>query len=70
MEKQAKGHGQCDLSCTVCSRDIQDLSPEKVQLLRTRLREAGSPIIGMLPKKSELDKDCIDFVKAKAKNNV
>lgn len=70
MEKQAKGHSQCDLSCTVCSRDINDLPPEKEQLLRTRLREAGSPILGMLPRKSELDKDCIDFVKAKAENNV
>lgn len=70
MEKQAKGHSQCDISCTVCSRDIKDLSPEKEQLLRARLREAGSPILGMLPRKSELDKDCIDFVKAKAENNV
>lgn len=70
MEKQAKGHRQCDLSCTVCSRDIKDLPPEKEQLLRSRLREAGSPILGMLPRKSELDKDCIDFVKAKAENNV
>lgn len=70
MEKQAKGHRQCDLSCTVCSRDIKDLPPEKEQLLRSRLRDAGSPILGMLPRKSELDKDCIDFVKAKAENNV
>lgn len=70
MEKQAKGHRQCDLSCTVCSRDIKDLPPEKEQLLRSRLREAGSPILGMLPRKSELDKDCIDFVKAKVENNV
>ena len=70
MEKQAKGHSQCDISCTVCSRDIKDLSPEKEQLLRSRLSEAGSPILGMLPRKSELDKDCIEFVKAKAENNV
>lgn len=70
MEKQAKGHSQCDLSCTVCSRDIKDLPAEKEQLLRSRLREAGSPILGMLPRKAELDKDCIDFVKAKVENNV
>ena len=70
MEKQAKGHRKCDLSCAVCSRDIKDLPPEKEQILRSRLRDAGSPILGMLPRKSELDKDCIDFVKAKAKNNV
>lgn len=66
MEKQAKGHTQCDISCTVCTRDITDLSPEKEELLRTRLREAGSPILGMLPYKAELDEECIAFVKAKA----
>lgn len=66
MEKQARGHDQCNLSCTVCTRDITDLSPEKEELLRTKLREAGSPILGMLPYKAELDEECIHFVKAKA----
>lgn len=66
MEKQAKGHSMCDISCTVCSRDIKDLSPEKEELLRNRLKEAGSPMMGMLPHKSELDAECIEFVKAKA----
>lgn len=70
MEKQAKGHRKCDISCTVCSRDIKELPPEDEELLRSRLREAGSPILGMLPKKSELDADCINFVKEKAKANV
>ena len=39
----------------ICSRDIHDLSPEKEQELRDALRSAGSPIIGMLPSKDELD---------------
>lgn len=66
MEKQAKGHSKCDISCTVCSRDITDLPPEKEKLLRDKLREAGSPMMGMLPYKAQLDADCITFVKAKA----
>lgn len=68
MERQAKGHSQCDLSCTVCSRDITDLSPEKEELLRNKLREAGSPLMGMLPYKEELDAECINFVKEKAED--
>lgn len=71
MQKQARGHAMCDISCTICTRDITSLPPEKEQLLRTKLREAGSPIIGMLPYKAELDKECIEFVRAKAeKKNV
>ncbi|MCD7826410.1 MAG: hypothetical protein LUH14_10710 [Clostridiaceae bacterium] len=71
MEKQAKGHTKCDISCTVCTRDITDLPPEKENLLRDRLRTAGSPLLGMLPYKEELDRACISFVKSKAeKKNV
>lgn len=66
MEKQAKGHSMCDISCTICTRDITDLSPEKEELLRATLKEAGSPMMGMLPYKDQLDKDCIAFVKSKA----
>lgn len=66
MEKQARGYEKCDLSCTVCTRDITDLPAEKQELLRARLREAGSPILGMLPYKAQLDEICIRFVKAKA----
>ena len=66
MELQAKGHQSCDVSCTVCTRDIKDLPPEQEEELRRRLREAGSPILGMLPKKAELDERCIRFVKGKA----
>lgn len=66
MEKQAKGHTQCDLSCTVCTRDITDLPPEKEERLRSKLRAAGSPMLGMLPYKAELDEECIHFVNTKA----
>lgn len=66
MEKQAKGHSQCNLSCTVCTRDITDLPPEKEEWLRSKLRAAGSPMLGMLPYKAELDEECIHFVYAKA----
>ena len=66
MEKQAKGHSKCDISCTVCTRDITDLPPDKEELLRAKLKEAGSPMMGMLPYKTQLDEDCIVFVKAKS----
>lgn len=62
MEKQAQGHKDCEISCTVCTRDIKDLSIEKEEELRTRMRLAGSPILGMLPRKKELDDECIKFV--------
>lgn len=66
METQAKGHKSCDISCTVCTRDINDLRPEQKEEVKNRLRAAGSPILGMLPRKSELDARCIRFVKSKA----
>lgn len=69
MEVQAKGHKLCDVSCTVCTRDINDLSPEQKEEVKSRLKAAGSPILGMLPRKSELDAHCIQFVKEKAKSN-
>lgn len=69
MEIQAKGHKSCDISCTVCTRDINDLCPEQKEEVKDRLKAAGSPILGMLPRKSELDARCIRFVKAKAASN-
>lgn len=65
MQDQAVGHQHCDASCVICTRDIHDLSPEKENELREKLREAGSPMIGMLPRKDELDNRCINFVKGK-----
>lgn len=55
MVFQAGGHQDSSASMVICSRDIHDLSPEKEQELRDALRSAGSPIIGMLPSKDELD---------------
>ena len=55
MVFQAGGHQKASASMTVCSRDIKDLSPEKEQELRDALKDAGSPILGMLPSKDELD---------------
>lgn len=65
MQDQAFGHQGCDASCVICTRDIHDLSPEKENELREKLREAGSPMIGMLPRKDDLDLRCINFVKGK-----
>ena len=63
MVFQSEGHKQADAQCTLCSRDIQDLSPEKQKELRDTLREAGSPMVGMLPRKNEIDKSCLDFIR-------
>lgn len=68
MQDQAFGHKGCDASCVICTRDIHDLSPEKENELREKLREAGSPMIGMLPRKDDLDNRCINFVKGKLKD--
>ena len=68
MQNQAFGHKGCDASCVICTRDIHDLSPERENELRDKLREVGSPIIGMLPRKDELDARCITFVKGKMVN--
>lgn len=68
MQDQAFGHKSCDASCVICTRDIHDLSLEKENELREKLREAGSPMIGMLPRKDDLDNRCINFVKGKLKD--
>lgn len=68
MQEQAFGHKGCDASCVICTRDIHDLLPEKENELRDKLREAGSPMIGMLPRKDDLDSRCINFVKGKLSN--
>lgn len=70
LKKQAQGHKDCAIACTVCTRDIKDLSPEKETVLREKVREAGSPMLGMLPYKDDLDRDCIEFVRTKVKEDV
>ena len=62
MVFQSGGHQEADTSIIVCSRDIKDLTPEQEKELRESVRNAGSPIIGMLPKKDEIDKACWDIV--------
>jgi hypothetical protein len=62
MVFQAEGHKQADAQCTLCSRDIHDLPPEKEKELRDALREAGSPMVGMLPTKNEIDQSCLAFI--------
>lgn len=62
MVFQAEGHKQADAQCTLCSRDIHDLPPEKEKELRDNLRDAGSPMVGMLPSKNEIDQSCLDFI--------
>lgn len=63
MVFQAEGHKQADAQCTLCSRDIHDLLPEKEKELRDALRDAGSPMVGMLPSKNEIDQSCLDFIR-------
>ena len=60
---QAGGHKQADAHCTLCSRDIHDLPADKEKELRDTLREAGSPLVGMLPSKNEIDQSCLDFIR-------
>ena len=62
MVFQSGGHQEASASMTICSRDIKDLTPEQEEELREALRNAKSPIIGMLPKKEDIDKACWDLV--------
>lgn len=55
MKFQAAGHQDASASIVICSEDIHDLSEEREKELRDALREAGSPIVGMLPGKDDLD---------------
>ena len=68
MVFQSGGHQQANASITVCSRDIKDLTPEQEEELREALRGSGSPLIGMLPKKDEIDKACWDMVTGSNEN--
>jgi hypothetical protein len=63
MTFQAEGHKQADAHCTLCSRDIHDLPPEKERELRDALRDAGSPMVGMLPAKNDIDTSCLDLIR-------
>ena len=59
---QAGGHQMADASATICTEDIHDLSEDEEEALRKALREAGSPIIGMLPRKDEIDQALFDAI--------
>jgi hypothetical protein len=63
MVFQAEGHKHADAHCTLCSRDIHELSPEKEKELRDALREAGSPLVGMLPTKNDIDQSCLESIR-------
>jgi hypothetical protein len=69
MVFQSGGHQEANASMTVCSRDIKDLTPEQEEELREALRSAGSPLIGMLPTKDEIDKACWNMVNGSNANN-
>ena len=53
---QAGGHRAANASATICTADIHDLPEDEERGLRDRLRAAGSPIIGMLPRKRDIDR--------------
>ena len=62
MVFQSNGHREANASMTICSRDIKDLTPEQEKKLRETLRNTGSPLIGMLPTKAEIDEACWNMV--------
>ncbi len=59
---QAGGHQKASASATICTADIHDLTEEEERELREAVREAGSPVIGMLPRKDEIDQALFDAV--------
>ena len=53
---QAGGHRAANASATICTADIHDLPADDERELRDRVRVAGSPLIGMLPRKRDIDR--------------
>ena len=53
---QAGGHRAANASATICTADIHDLPEAEERELRDRLRTAGSPMLGMLPRKRDIDR--------------
>lgn len=53
LDRQVQGHQSYDVSLILCTRDIKDLSSE--QEYREGIKESGSRIIGMLPRKDEIN---------------
>ena len=62
IERQAEGHESYSASWIICTRDIKEMEECRQAEYRDVLRRAGSPVLGMLPAKSELDAACISFV--------
>lgn len=62
LEFQAGGHRAADASATLCTADIHDLSEKQERELRERLRSSVSPIIGMLPRKSDIDRALFEAI--------
>lgn len=69
MVFQSGGHQEASASVTICSRDIKDLTPKQEEELREALRNAGSPLLGVLPAKDEIDKACWEMVTGTNMNN-
>ena len=53
---QAGGHRSANAASTVCTADLHDLPEAREREMRDRLRMAGSPILGMLPRKRDIDR--------------
>lgn len=53
---QAGGHRSANAAATICTADIHDLPEAHERELRDRLRTAGSPMLGMLPRKRAIDR--------------
>lgn len=59
---QSGGHKEESAAVTICSRNIKDLADEKEKELREELKAAGSPMLGMLPRKEEIDEACWNYI--------
>ena len=66
---QAGGHQDSSASITICSGDIHDLPEEREKELRDAMRDAGSPIVGMLPKKDDIDSTIWNLISVEGKES-
>lgn len=65
LTRQVGGHRELDASVVLCSRDIAELPAEKQRQFRDAVAAEGSFVLGILPKKEELDAACLAAIQEK-----
>jgi hypothetical protein len=63
LTSQLAGHSEESASLVVVTRDIHDLEKSQAGELRGVVRDAGSAVWALLPRKEEIDQLCWNLVR-------